>query len=298
MKRGHKPDFIRLLALVIVALAIIFFYLNAFIPRLIPKFTRFGIIRQPVTLLILGTDVDFDMVTKKEIGDINTRTDTIMVARFNPINNKIKLLSIPRDTYVNIPGFGFSKINAAHVYGGPNLTKQTVSELLNRPIDHYIEIQPEVVIELVDLLGGVNIEVEKDMSYVDRAQKLDINLRQGKQKLSGKLAHDYIRFRHDAMGDLGRVERQQKFLTALTRTLLRPANIIKSPLLLGAILKHVKTDLSPGLLFRLINYCRFIPLDKIAAQTAPGIPTTVPGAGSIIIPDKSALQKLVIPIMF
>jgi LCP family protein required for cell wall assembly len=293
MNKKRRADLIRLLAVAIVIFAVIYFYFNAFVPRLIPRPMRIGIIQQPVTLLILGTDLNFDAVSNKEIFNVNTRTDTIMLVRFDPIADKIKIISIPRDTYVNIPGYGYSKINAAHVYGGVPLTRQTISELLGRQkIDYYLEIQPEIVIELVNLLGGLKINVEKEMRYVDHAQHLNINLKPGLQKLSGQQAQDYIRFRHDAAGDLGRIERQQKFFAALTQALLSPPNLVKSPMILMATLKNVKTDLPAGLLFRLANYCRFISLDNIVHQTVPGTPTTVPGAGSIILPDKYQLQEM------
>ncbi|MFH1347966.1 MAG: LCP family protein, partial [Candidatus Margulisiibacteriota bacterium] len=162
-KNKVKIDLTRILAIFIVILAVVYFYINSFAPQLIPKSLRIGVARKPINVLILGTDITFDSRTRKPIPDIDGRTDTIVLARIDPIHSKINLLSIPRDTYANIPGFGRQKINAAHVYGGTALTKQTIAQLIKQPVDYYIEITPPAVTKMVDLLGGVTIDVEKDM---------------------------------------------------------------------------------------------------------------------------------------
>jgi LCP family protein required for cell wall assembly len=290
----NKLDRARILALFVLFLAIVDFNLNIFAPRLIPKFARFGVIRQPLTVLIVGTDLRFDG-NNKPIVDGNGRTDTILLVRLDPLNSQIKVLSIPRDSYVPITGYGMTKINAAHVYGGIALTEQTVVNLTGVQIDKYLEISPKILIDFVNLLGGVEIEVEKDMSYVDRAQNLNINLKQGWQKLNGQKAHEYIRFRHDAEGDIGRIVRQQNFLRALSKALLKPSNFPKAPFAVLTALAEIKTDMPITQFVRIVNWARSLGPISIKTITVPGEATTlnVPGAGSVWLINQPGLQNVV-----
>lgn len=290
---NRKIDSIRLSASIVIIFAIVYFYLNLFSPSRIPRFLRVGTLRKPITLLILGTDITYDAVSRKPIPGLEGRTDSILLAHVDPIRYKIKILSIPRDTYANIPGYGHQKINAAHAYGGINLTKQTISDLTNTKIDYYLEFNPSFIKKLVDLLGGVSLYVEKDMSYVDHAQNLNINLKQGWQKLSGKQAHGYIRFRYDAEGDWGRMRRQQQFLKALSQALVKPTNIAKLPFTIFSVLKEVKTDLPLPYAIRLANSVRMLTAKDIKTDTSTGEETSLPGAGSVIIPNQDILRSKV-----
>lgn len=131
----------------------------------------------------------------------------------------------PRDTRVRLPGFGVAKINAANVVGGPALTAQVVSQLLGGiPIDRYVRLNTEALEALIDAVGGVEVYVPEPMHYVDRTQQLFITLQPGWHRLNGKQAHHFARFRHDqlGLGDIGRVQRQQELLRALSRELLSP----------------------------------------------------------------------------
>lgn len=283
----------RITAICIIIIAICFFYLNLLSPRLIPPFLRIGMLRRPVNIILIGTDVTYNAETKKAMPENDGRADTIIMLHLNPITSKINALSIPRDTYVNITGFGNHKINAAHAFGGTPLLKETVETLLGIKADYYIKIKPNAAARIVDLLGGIYVDVENDMRYVDHAQGLDINLKKGWQKLSGKQAHDFIRFRHDVYGDIGRVGRQQTFIKALTKRLARPINILKSPYIFGAALREIQTNLSPVALFRILNWGRTISLSNIETETISGEATMVSGAGSIWQIDWTALKQQV-----
>lgn len=293
-ERRKKLDQARLLAIFVVFLSVVYFNLNVFTPFLIPKIFRFGVIRQPLNVLIVGTDLRFDG-NNRPIMDGNGRTDTILLVKFDPINSRINILSIPRDTYTLIQGYGMTKINAAHVYGGIPLAEQTVTELTGIHIEHYLEVSPKVLIDLVDLIGGIQIEVEKDMYYTDRAQNLFIDLKKGWQKLDGKKAHEYIRFRHDAEGDIGRIARQQIFMRALTQALLKPSNLPKAPFAILKALSEIKTDLSIPQFVRIVNWARALGPVSLKTITIPGEATTLdlPGAGSVWLPNKTGLQDAV-----
>ncbi len=285
-----KVDSARVLAISGVILAITYFYLNIFSPRLIPTFLRVGAIRKPVNVLIMGTDLTYSAETKKPIPELEGRADTIILVHIDPVNYQINALSIPRDTYVLIPRHGRQKINAANVYGSVPLLKETVSSFLQQDVDYYIEIKPTAISKLIDLMGGVTLYVEKDMRYADRAQKLDINLKKGWQKLSGKKAQDYIRFRYDIQGDIGRVERQQKFLKALTKTLTKPTNILKAPFAIRLLLEEIRTDLPLSQTIRLLNLARMASIKSVMAS---GEVSYIPRVGSVWRPNKPAIEETV-----
>ena len=290
--KNNGVDRLRLLAILTIIVSVIYFYANLFVPRLIPSFLRIGVTRKPLTILILGTDLNFSAETRQRVAT-EGRTDSILLMRVDPIHYKIVLFSIPRDSFVEIPGFGFSKINAANVFGSTGLTEKTVSALTGVHIDNYIKLNPAALTKLVDLLGGIDIYVEKDMYYVDRAQNLYINLKTGWHHLSGLDAQDYMRFRHDSAGDIGRIEHQQKFLQTLFLNFATPSNLIKAPAAVAITMRHIDTDLSLSNLIRLINFARMLDRSEILTFTATGEPGTSPYAGSILVPDRAVILNIV-----
>ncbi len=132
------------------------------------------------------------------------RSDTVLFATIDIDDKNMRILSLPRDTRVQIPGHGVQKLNHAFAYGGPDLLKATVEKYLGQPILYYVIIDYVSFPAVVDILGGVEIDVQKRMRYVDRAGKLDINIQPGLQVMDGKTALHYVRFRMDALGDIGR----------------------------------------------------------------------------------------------
>lgn len=199
---------------------------------------------RPVNILVMGIDrVPGAKADSKELFD--GRSDTMLLLRADPTDRSVKLLSIPRDTQVNLPSFGVTKINDANVRGGAELAAKTVSGILNGiAIDRYVRVDTEAFRELVDLLGGVEVYVPQAMSYVDKTQKLTINLAAGLQTLNGNQAEQFARFRHDAYGDIGRVQRQQTLLKALLKRVTNPAVIPRLPGLVSAMQKYIDTNLS------------------------------------------------------
>ncbi|MGB9588176.1 MAG: LCP family protein, partial [Armatimonadota bacterium] len=182
-----------------------------------------------VNVLVLGEDNTG--VSRKGRG----LTDTIMVVSIDLTSKQVAAISIPRDTRVDLNGYGgYQKINAAHVMGGPALTMCVVQQLIGVSPDYYVKLNVQGFKQMVDILGGVTIDVEKNMRYRDRSQNLYINLKKGVQVLDGEKAMQYVRFRHDAMGDIARIERQQKFVKALAKQALSPANFPKLPGALSA----------------------------------------------------------------
>jgi LCP family protein required for cell wall assembly len=291
--KKKKVDYYRILAILIVICGIIYFYCNIFAPKLIPKTLRIGTLRRPTNILVVGTDLNFDIVTRKQLKEMDGRTDSILLLHFDPVRYKLSALSIPRDSFVMIPGYGMQKINAANVYGGIGLTEQTISNLTGLHIDGYISIDPSAVVKLVDLIGGVTLYVEKDLYYTDRAQKLYINLKQGWRRLSGIEAQGYIRFRHDATGDIGRIERQQKFMQTLFQSFASPSNLLRAPLAIDIAMQNIKTDLPLSQLIRLTNFARMLSMDELKSFTAPGEVGESSYAGSIVNLNKPELDKII-----
>jgi LCP family protein required for cell wall assembly len=194
-------------------------------------------------------------------------------------------MSIPRDTWVSIPKYGDEKINAAIGLGGPALSAQVVSALVGVPIDATIALQPEGAKQLVDAIGGLNVEVEHDMDYDDNNGNLHIHLKRGEQYLTGGQVLDYIRFRHDDESDWGRVRRQQEVLKSLMDQLSQPQNWAKVPRLLGFARKDMQTSLTDGQLAALLEIYRGTPDDNIRTFTLPGRATFV-GDASVVLVDQ------------
>ncbi len=224
-------------------------------------------------ILVLGAD-DFDPTLEQPDNPANllrTRTDTVMLARFDPESNQVTLLSVPRDTRVMIPGQGPAKINATNLVGGPVLTARVVSDLLGGvPIDRYVRLNLEGLEALVDAMGGVEVYVPHAMTYRDETQGLEINLTEGLQRLNGQQAHHFARYRQDELGDIGRVQRQQTLVRALGREFLRPGTWTRIPAILTAIRDNLDTNLTWEELLSLAKFLLGSGSDQLNMVLLPG----------------------------
>ncbi|MGM0369886.1 MAG: LCP family protein [Bacillota bacterium] len=198
------------------------------------------------------------------------RSDTVMVANIDLDSEKVSILSIPRDTRVKFPDGKYHKINAAYAYGGLQLLQRTVSDFLGVEIDNHLEVDYNGFIDVVNLFDGVEVNIEKKLAYRDQAAGLDIDLAAGEQVLNGTDALDYVRFRNDNLGDIGRIDRQQKFLQAVTKELLSYKTILKVPVLLNEVRNTVKTNISTTNFISLISLLKDFSLEKMAMDTLPG----------------------------
>jgi LCP family protein required for cell wall assembly len=270
-----KPAHWSLVFLVAAIAGVLIGYILAlnFKPSILPPALRFGALAQPQNILLLGVDIVYNQerrAIKADPTSFNGRSDTIMVAHLDPINNSICIVSIPRDTNVRIPGYGRQKINAANALGGPQLAKQTVGNLLNIPIDHYIILNVYGLVELVNEVGGINIDIPKRMRYRDQTAKLNIDLEPGPQILDGTAAMGFVRFRHDALGDIGRVQRQELFMSAMFKKALDPESWTHLPKLISIGRQYINTDLSDSEVLKLANFARGVPKDKQQLVLLPG----------------------------
>lgn len=215
-------------------------------------------------VLLLGMDA--------RKGETLARTDTIMLASIDTEKNQLAVLSIPRDTRVQIPGHGWDKINGATLYGGPELAMRTVSGLLGVPVQDYVLTNYDGFKEIIDALGGVTIDVEKRMYHHDPQDGgiYTIDLKPGVQRLDGEKSLQYVRYRGYALGDIDRAEHQQRFLAALTKEVLQAETVLKLPKLVSKLGDAVSTNVRFAEMVKLANTARKMKEANIVTQTLPG----------------------------
>ena len=203
--------------------------------------------------------------------DVNgaTRADTIILISLDVETNEAGIVFLPRDTYINLADKNFTKLNSSHVYGGIELTKETVEDLLSVNIDYYLETDFQGFEQIIDRLGGVDIYVEKNLHYVDKAGGLYINIDSGQQNLSGEEALKYVRYR-DLRGDIGRIERQQKFIDAVLKKALSPTVIPKLPGIISEINSTVNTNIPLKDVSPFLSVAKEINLSQVESKMLPG----------------------------
>ncbi|MCS6830530.1 MAG: LCP family protein [bacterium] len=248
---------------------------------------------KPVTVRELVTPA-FQGVSRMRIlalgmDQVSGNTDTIIVATVDFEKKAVYALSIPRDTRADIPGHRTFKVNAAYAWGGLETARRTVENLLGVTIDRVVLVRLDGFKRIVDLLGGVEIDVEKNMHYVDRKQRLYIHLRKGYRLLDGEKALQYVRFRHDPLGDLGRIHRQQKFLKALASKMFQWQEIDKLPELTRQIMEQIETDMTTREVLHLARFGKELPPERIFMGVLPGQPQDINGL-SYYIPDETRVM--------
>ena len=236
--------------------------------------------RKSITLLVLGSD--HDSVGKRladgsaipiDLPNMPGRSDAIMLARFEFDGDSVSslnVLSIPRDTRVRVPGHGVHKINAAHAYGGPELSCATVRDVFGIDPDYYVDLNFEGFQQVVDAVGGVDVNVHQQLDYDDNWGKLHIHLKPGQQRLNGYKAMGYVRFRHTD-NDLARAERQHEFLEALRTKITDRKNFLCLPNVVGAVTNNLHSNLTMDQMLTLANLARKAPKDAICLNTLPVI---------------------------
>lgn len=229
-------------------------------------------------------------IPKKEVinalvcGTNENLTDTMIYIRYEVSTGKLAFMSIPRDTYVTNPYCIGHKLNA--IYRGVNvepLVKQ-IEELIDVDIDYYLFFDNKIVKEIVDVLGGVEINVPFRMKYDDPSQKLHINLYPGVQVLNGDKAEQFIRFRHNndmtvgyANGDIGRTKAQQDFIKAFIKEIVSPENIVKIPEIIKTALNNTETNVTVREALRYVTDIPNLKLDNIYSITAVGTTPYIDG---------------------
>ena len=240
-----------------------------------------------------------DVVSALVCGINDNLTDTIIYVRYNPNTGKIAMLSIPRDTYVENEYCIGHKINA--IYRGKNiepLVKQ-VEEIIGLKIDYYLFFKADMLRDMVDEIGGVEVDVEIRMKYDDPTQNLHIDLYPGKQILNGDKAEQYVRFRSNndytagySMGDLDRTKVQQNFIKIFLKKALSVTSLPKAPALINIALKNTKTNVTLREALKYVTCLKNIDLDNIYSKTMPCIPKYINGLSYVIVDEEKIEDEI------
>ncbi len=249
---------------------------------------------QQVNVLFMGTDEKIDSAA---------RTDTLILASIDTSTGHIGLLSIPRDTRVYLAERNrWTRVNSAYVFGGPPLAMRAVADLVGIPVEFFVKTDFDGFRRIVDILGGVELTVEREMNYVDNAQDLRIHLLPGHQVLDGDKALQYVRYR-DRLGDVslvdpafqtydGRVERQRRFLEALAREVFQASVLPKLPQLIPEMWNMVETNLPLERMIRIGLAAGRFSADRIVSGVLPGDAGQINNA-AYWIPDQERIPQVV-----
>ncbi|MFA4886534.1 MAG: LCP family protein, partial [Desulfotomaculaceae bacterium] len=272
-----------LLLLVFVAGGMIMAGYPELVPEGIPTSNNDG---KRLNVLLMGIDA--------RQGETMARTDSMILASYDPKSKQVSFLSIPRDTRVAIPGHGMDKINSASVYGGPDLSMKVVSSLLGVQVKYYVLTNFSGFENIVDTLGGVTLDVDQNMYHEDETDGgiYQISLSKGTQRLNGDKAIQYVRYRDYEFGDIDRTKHQQKFLMALGKEMLQPSTIAKLPKLIPEINRYIKTNMGVSDMVKMASAMKNSENYNMVAQTLPGRPIEIDGGSYWGVDPTEAKQSV------
>ncbi len=240
----------------------------------------------PITVLLLGDDLRLD-----EQGP--SRADSLMLARIDPQHHRIALLSLTRDLMADIPGYGYARVNAANTWGGPELARQTISNLFQIKIDYYAAINFAGFISMVNSLGGVDVTVDKEIYQPG----WELHFMPGSNHMDGLTALRYSRIRMPD-SDYERIKRQQTVLLAIANRLHEQTSIwnLQSVAdLTTAMRGYVQTDMPPERMLALAWVFRDMPLESIERYSVEGYMVStgvVPGDYYAQVPNDGVIEEL------
>jgi len=215
-------------------------------------------------------------------------TDSINILSIDKKTKEVSLLSIPRDTKVQIAGKGVDKINSAYAYGDINTTKETVENFLKVRIDYYILVDFTDFKEMVDTLGGITMNVEPHISKA----RPELHGKTGVSKLTGEEALIYVRFRQDSESEGGRMRRHREAIQAIIDGALNPSNILQAPAVLNQLRENVKTDIPPLETTVIETLITGFDMDNARIGVVTGEYTHINGI-NYMIPDMDKTEKTV-----
>ena len=225
------------------------------------------------------------------IGESGRYADALMLISMDHTSGQVRFLALPRNIKTAIAGRTEPDyLSFTYYYGGSPLTVNTVSQLLNIPITQYIALDRKALSKFVDTIGGVNIYVERDMNYEDPAGGTSIHLKKGYQRLTGDMSQQYLRFRTDDLGDIGRVHRQQKFAEALLEKLISIETLPALPTIITIFNDNLDTNINLIDISSIIDILDTLYTNKFEIQMLPGNF----GPGGDWIPDKARVEQTII----
>lgn len=205
-------------------------------------------VNDPISILFLGLDT--------RDGDLRGRTDAMILTTFNPNERSVRMLSLPRDSYVPIVGRGTNdKINHAHAFGGIDMTVDTVESYLNVPVDYVVSLNFDAFMDIIDSIGGVEVDVPMPIYDRDNATYGEISIDEGLQTLNGEEALAYVRMRkQDPRGDIGRGERQRDVIEAVIRQSVNFRTITNFNTMLDSLENNLSMNLTFSQLVSMHGY--------------------------------------------
>ncbi len=262
-----------------------------------PKGAEFPNDRE-LTILLVGKD--YNVNRKGYPSSKNSRADTIMLLRADLVNKTVRACSIPRDTYIQAADQRTGKINATLARGGVDLLKRTLEQMFGLTIDHHVMIKASAVHEIVDVVGGVQVEAIDDMKYDDSWGQLHVDIKQGRHTLTGAQAEGFARFRKmnsgagrsKEEGDLRRTARQQQLVQAMMTAANKPGNILRLDEIIDTSFNQIDTSLSRPQCVALAFIFKGAAMGNMLSATVPGTEGMV-GAESVIQLDYSRAQATV-----
>ena len=237
---------------------------------------------KPIYILVLGVDKRPDDDPEVD----GSRSDTMMLVRVSPGTGQLKLLSIPRDMFVEISPGEEDKINASYSYYGLEGATKAIENLTDMQVDHHVIVDFNGFEDGIDALGGVRVNVKDP--FPD-----NVRIKEGPQRLNGNKALKFARYRGTPGGDLDRIRRQQQLVTALRHKALKWDTVTKLPAIIKVLSKSVETDLGFGEEFSLGRILvTHGGKDNIEAAQLKGTPDTTPNGSQVLIPDDAANQAI------
>lgn len=250
--------------------------------------------KEPVNILLMGVDIGTPGAREE---NNRRRTDTIILVNYNPKTEKVNLISIPRDTLIEINGKK-QKINAAHAIGGVAYLIESVEQILNLRVNYYGKIDYKGFREIIDAIGGVEMKITRNMKYDDKGQNLHINFKKGETvHLDGKKAEEFFRWRKNndgtgfATGDIGRIQNQHLFIEKVVQKLKSPAIITRIPSIFKALPKYVETNMPANEIIKYGTFVTKLEQDNINMKTLQGDFATIGGV-SYLVYDENKNQDI------
>jgi LCP family protein required for cell wall assembly len=223
---------------------------------------RESFLYNPVDLIKSNEDFSFAILGTDERKTEKSRSDVIMLLKYIAKENRLIVVSIPRDSRVSIFGRGLAKINAASAFGGAQMQIDALEKLFKISDLSYLHVNFEGFVKIIDAIGGVEINAEKD--FVRDWGKKNTYAVKGRNILLGDDLLEYVRFRHDGEGDFGRIKRQQEVLLSSISNLLKPRNIVKLPKLALLVAKNTDSNMNIFFIMKHINQLK--NLDSLTVE--------------------------------
>jgi LCP family protein required for cell wall assembly len=238
---------------------------------------------EPLDVLVLGVDRRPNSAEGE-----STRSDTMMLVRVTPATGEVKLLSVPRDLYVEVESGEKDRINTAYAYGGVEKARAVMEDLTGVDIDNHVIVDFEGFEKVIDAMGKVRVDVGKGV-FPEHW-----NMGEGFERLNGHKALKYARYRGTPGADLDRIDHQQKLLAALRRQALRWDTVTRLPAIIKVTNENVKTDLG---IMQVIPLARALVLNgednMMTTAELEGNPTSLPDGEQVLVPDDEANEAIV-----